>query len=304
MNKQIRLKTWQRSFKSKWKYVLLVLPSLFFYFLFGIYPDLAVLPLSLFKWSPISPEKEFVGLHNYIMMFTVNLDKTTEMAINTLIYVGGLFVIQTVLALFFSVLLQKNTRKNTFFRAYFFLPMVFSSTMVSMTWNFMYDPNLGIINNILGFMGAEGYPGINFMDEGWKAIILIVLVHIWANFGYPLTILTSGLNTISGDLGEAAIIDGANSWQTFTHITFPLLLPTLFRMTLMTISTGVMATDYIYMMGTKESQTWASYMYDQTRGGFDYGMVSAAGVLMFVVLAITTIIQFVAMRKIENKVLG
>lgn len=176
--------------------------------------------------------------------------------------------------------------------------------MISMTWNFMFDPNLGIINSVLGRIGVEGYPGVNFMNVGWKAVILIVLVHIWANLGYPLTILTSGLNTISDDLSEAASIDGANGWQQFTKITLPLLLPTVFRLTLMTISTGTMATDYIYMMGTRDSQTWASAMYNATRSSMDYGPVTAQGVIMFIILASVSVVQFIAMRKVEDKILG
>lgn len=304
MKEKTRLAILKRDYRRKWKFVLLVLPSLFLYLLFAIYPNISVFPYSLYKWNPISNAKTFVGLHNYIMMFTVNIEDTIEKAINTLVYVGGLFVIQTVFALILAVTLQKNTRKNKFFRAYFFLPMVFSSTMISMTWNFMYDPNLGIINNILGALGVEGYPGVNFMNVGWKAVLLIVLVHIWANLGYPLTILTSGLNTISADLSEAAAIDGANGWQQFTKITLPLLLPTLFRLTLMTISTGTMATDYIYMMGTKDSQTWASAMYNGTRTGTDYGPVAAQGVIMFFVLATASVVQFIAMRKVEDKILS
>lgn len=304
MKEKTKLDIIRKNYKSKWKYVLLVLPSLFLYLLFTIYPNISVFPMSLYEWNPISNTKTFVGLHNYIMMFTVNIEDTIEKAVNTLIYVGGLFVIQTIFSLILAVALQKNTRKNTFFRAYFFLPMVFSSTMISMTWNFMFDPNLGIINSILGKLGVDGYPGVNFMNVGWKAVLLIVLVHIWANLGYPLTILTSGLNTISDDLSEAAAIDGANGWQQFTKITLPLMLPTLFRLTLMTISTGAMATDYIFMMGTKDSQTWASSMYNATRSSMDYGPVTAQGVIMFFVLATVSVVQFIAMRKVEDKILG
>lgn len=304
MKDSVKLQNFRRSFRTKWKYVLWVVPSLFLLVLFQVYPNVAIFPMSLYEWSPIKTVRTFVGTHNFDMLFTVNLEDTLEITTNTLLYIGGLFVVQTLLALVLALALQKNTRKNRFFRAYFFLPMVFSATMISMTWNYMYDPNLGVINTFLGMLGVDGYPGVNLMDAGWKAILLIVFVHIWANIGYPLIIITSGLNTISGELGEAAMVDGANSWQTFTKITFPLLMPTLFRLSLMTITTGAMAANYIVMMGTRHSQTWSSYIYNQTRGGTDYGSASAAAVLLFVFLAIASAVQFFAMRKIENKVLG
>ena len=308
MKEKTRTQKIKLSYKKKWKYVLAMTPSLILYTMFAIYPNISVIPMSLYDWSPIRSTKIFVGLKNFRLQFTVGLDDTIQRAGNTILYILGLLVIQTVLAMILALALQKNTAKNKFFRAFFFLPMVFSSTMVSMTWAYMYDPNLGIINNMLGGFGAEGYPGVNFFSENWRAVLLIVFVHIWANMGYPLMIFTSGLNTISGDLGEAAMVDGANSWQTFIHITFPLMLPTVFRISLMTITTGAMASDYIVMVGSRTNgmtyDTWAATMYKQTMMSTDYGVVSAMAVLMFILLAVTSLVQFLAMRKIENKVLG
>lgn len=304
MKNNAKIKAMKRAYRTKWKYVLCVIPSIFLIYMWGAYPNIAVFPLSLYKWSPISDTKTWVGLHNYIMMLDINLEDTIQRAQNTLIYIAGLFFIQNTLALILSLALQKDTRKNRFFRAFFFMPMIFSSTMVCMTWNYMYDPNLGVINNILGALGITNFPGTNLMSERWVAIILIVVVHIWANIGYTLTILTSGLNTISEDVGEAAIVDGANSWQSFVHITFPLLLPTLLRNTLLTISTGAMTTEYIYMMGTRETTTWSSAMYTSARVGTEYGGVSASGVLLFFILATVSIAQFIGMKKVEDKVLG
>lgn len=308
MNNKKTTQILKQKYNRKWKYVLTVLPILFFYVLFAIYPNIQILPMSLYKWSPIRTAKEYVGLHNFEILFRVQWEDTIERIGNALLYIVGLFVIQTVLALILAVILQKNSRKNNFFRAYFFLPMVFSTTMVSLTWAYMFDPNLGVINTVLGLFGVEGYPGTNLFAENWQAILLIVLVHIWANIGYPMTILISGLNTISGDLNEAATVDGANSWQIFTKITFPLLLPTLLRLSLLTITTGAMASDFIVMLGSRNSMvsydTLASWMYKQTLLSTDYGLVSAAGVVMFFFLAIASLIQFVAMQKVENKILG
>lgn len=307
MKSKITVQKIKKSYRTKWKYVLLIIPSLFFFVLFGIYPNLSVFPLSLYDWSPIREAKEYVGLHYYDMLFNIHWDNTIHDVVNTLLYIIGLLVIQTVVALLLSMALQRNTKKNTFFRAFFFLPMVFSSTMVSMIWNYMYDPNLGIINNILSVVGLKGYPGTNFFEIEWQAIILIVLVHIWANIGYPMMIFTSGLNTISGDIGEAAMMDGANRWQTFWNITFPLLLPTVFRLSLLTITTGAKTADYIVMMGGGKSggyNTWASSIYQGTRSGTDYGSVCSMAVMMFFFLSVISLVQFLAMKKVEKSVFG
>ncbi len=298
----------RKSYRKKWKYVLAIIPSTFFYLLFCIYPNLAVFPMSLFDWSPIRKTRLFVGLKNFRMMFTVNLDGTISSLQNTLLYMLFLFAIQTVLSLILAVTLQKNTHRNKFFRAFFFLPLVFSSTMVSMTWAFMYDPNLGIINTILGKLGVAGYPGTNFFSPDWRAVLMIVIVHIWANMGYPITILTSGLSSISAEMSEAALVDGANEWQTFTKITFPVMLPTILRLALLTFVTGASAVDYCVMLGSKTMgatyDTWAVSMYKGTLSSTDYGGISAMAVIMFLVLGSLTLIQFITMRKVEDRILG
>ena len=290
------------------KYVAIVTPILMVFVLFAIYPNISVLFMSLYKWSPISSAREYVGTHNFKILFTVQAEQTWSKIFNTVTYILGLFVIQTLLSLGLALALQKNTIKNKFFRAFFFLPMVFSSTMISMTWAYMYDPNLGIINNLLGLFDPSRYPGVDFFTTNFRAIILIVVVHIWANIGYPITILISGINSISGEIKEAAIIDGANGWQAFFHVTLPLLLPTLLRLSLLTITTGAMTADYVVMVGSPGSsvpyETMSSWMYKATRSGLEYGMVSATATVMFVVLALTSLVQFLAMRKVEKSILG
>lgn len=298
----------KKAYRTKWKYVLCILPIAIIYAVFMYYPRLAILPMSLYDWSPIRSTKEFVGLQNFEMLFVVRKYDTFAYMGNTLLYVAGLFVLQTIMALILALALQKNTRRNKFFRTYFFLPMVLSSTMVSLTWTYMYDANLGIINNILGAFGIKGFPGFDFFANNARAVLLIVLVHIWANMGYPLMIITSGINTVSEELSEAAKIDGATNWQAFTKITFPLMLPTLLRLSLMTITTGAMASDYVVMMGSrgnpKSFDTWGAYMFKKTMMSTDYGEVSAAAVIMFVILLVASLIQFIAMRKVEKSILG
>lgn len=303
----MRLGTWCRKHRYL-RFALYTLPILAFWFVLSIYPHLEVIPLSLYKWSPMSKNKEFVGTFFYKMMFQNQWAETKRNIVNTLLYVFYLFVIQTVLALMLAVILQKNSRHNQFFRALFFLPMVFSSVMVSLTWSYMYDPNLGILNNILGYLGAPGYPGHNFFKPDSIAILSVVLVHIWANIGYPITIYTSGLQTISNDLYEAAKIDGCNAWKNFWKITFPLLLPTLLRTTMLTVSTGAMAYDYVLMLGSRMAKvtfdTWSSTIYKELYLDTNYGMVSARSVVLFVLLVVVCVAQYLATKKAEDAYLG
>lgn len=308
MNNQTKMAKFKKAYRKKWKHVIYIMPILIWWFIIAIYPRLEIFPMSLYEWNPVTNHKEFVGLYYFKLMFTRSLDYTLRDTWNTCMYVFYLFIIQTTLAFILSLALQKNTKHNNFFRALFFLPLVFSTSMVSLTWAYMYDPNVGIINNILAIFQPDKYPGFSYFTENWMAILVVVIVHIWANIGYTITILTSGLNTISEDLGEAAQIDGANRWQTFWHITVPLMLPTILRNTLLTISTGATASDYQFLLGNRsqivEYDTWATLLYKNLTMATDYGPVCAMSVVFFVVLSVLAIIQFVAMKKVEDKILG
>lgn len=287
-----------------WRYLLYAIPILVLWFVIVVYPNLEVMPLSLFDWSPLTTKKEFVGLYNFKVLFTYQWNSTKRYIFNTLLYVFFLFGIQTVLALVLALSLQKNRLSDRFFRALFFLPMVLSSTMVSLTWSYMYDPNIGIINNFLGALKINGFPGHNFFRPDWMALLCIVLVHIWANIGYPITIFTSGLQSIPSELYDAARIDGASRMQEFRKITFPLLLPTLLRNTLLTITTGSMAIDYIVMMGSRMTNmsydTWAANIYKSISLDTTYGMVSARSTVLFILLLIISVIQYIVTKRVED----
>lgn len=307
MNEQ-KFANMKRAYRKKWKHVLYIMPILIWWFIIAIYPRLEIFPMSLYKWNPVTSAKEFVGLYYFKIMFTHGAEYTWRGAINTCIYIFYLFLIQTVLAMVLAVAMQKNTKHNAFFRAFFFLPMVFSTSMVSLTWAYMYDPNVGVINNILAFFNPDKYPGMSFFTENWIAVLVVVIVHIWANIGYPITLFTSGMNTISEDLGEAARMDGATRWQSFWKITMPLMLPTILRNTLLTITTGANASDYQVLLGnraqTMEYDTWATLLYKNITLATDYGPVCALSVVFFFILGGITIFQFVAMRKVEDSILG
>lgn len=308
MNNQTKMAKFKKAYRKKWKHVIYIMPILIWWFIIAIYPRLEIFPMSLYEWNPVTNHKEYVGLYYFKLMFTRSLDYTLRDTWNTCMYVFYLFIIQTTLAFIISLALQKSTKQNNFFRALFFLPLVFSTSMVSLTWSYMYDPNVGIINNFLAIFNPDKYPGFSYFTENWMAILVVVIVHIWANIGYTITILTSGLNTISEDLGEAAQVDGASTWQTFWHITVPLMLPTILRNTLLTISTGATTSDYQFLLGNRgqivEYDTWATLLYKNLTMATDYGPVCAMSVVFFVVLSVLAIIQFVAMRKVEDKVLG
>lgn len=298
----------KKKYNMVWKHVVWLIPFYAVWFVLSVYPQLEVFPMSLYEWNPVTNVKEFVGLHYYEMMFGLRLGDTLRNAWNTVLYVLYLLVIQSVLAMILTVALRKNTRHNRFFRAFFFMPMVFSGSMVCLTWSYMYDANLGVINNIMAMFDPEKYPGVSFFSVNAIAVLCAVIVHIWHNMGHPITILTSGFNTVEEDLAEAARVDGATKWQSFWKIEIPLMLPTIMRMVLLTILTGAMASSYQVLLGNMsvvaDYDTFGSLLYKSILSATDYGPVCALSVCMFFVVGGITLIQFVSLRKIEDAILG
>jgi raffinose/stachyose/melibiose transport system permease protein len=286
------------------KYFFLILPSLIAFFVLGVYPNLQVFQLAFYKWNGISKKKPFVGLQNFETF--LNSPKFVEGLMNTVFYILFLFLLQTVVAILISVTLKRNTTHNKFFRTFFFLPLVFSSVMVGLTWSYMYDPNLGVLNQLLTNIGLDGFKSFNWLGDPARGVLCIVLVHIWANLGYPITIITAGLQTIPDSLYEAAEVEGANPLQTFRKVTLPLLLPILMRVTILTITTGAMAFDYVYLMGgstggSSPFDTWAVGIY-RSLGGTNIGMPSAQSVILSIVLFLVFLLQFVVTKKVEDSI--
>lgn len=296
----------QRSLLKRYsylKYLLLMLPTLVVWFVLTIYPNLEVFVLSLFKWNGISRRKTYVGFQNFQTIFyDPNFKDTVR---NTLLYVLFLFLVQTVLSVVLTMVLRRNTSHSKFFRTLFFLPLVLSSVTVGLTWSYMYDPNLGILNNLFTSLGLSGFNGFDWLAMPGRAIFFIVMVHIWANIGYPITILTAGLQTIPETLYEAATVEGATSMQTFRGVTLPLLMPTLLRLTLLTFSTGAMAFDYILLMGSTGQRTpfdtWSVGIY-KGLNGTNLGISAANGVLLAFILFAVFAIQYVVTRRVEESV--
>ena len=275
-----------------------------FWFVFGLLPNVHLFYVAFFNWNGVSKVKIFTGLQNF--KDVLNDIQIPRVVMNTILYVLFLLVIQTVFALILAFVLRKNTRKNIFFRTLFFLPLVLSTTVVGLTWGYMYDANLGMINALLELMGLKS------LQQNWLGVVVlsvfcVVMVHIWQNIGYPLTMLLAGMTGISRTLSEAASVEGASEGQIFFHITLPLLLPTLMRIILLTIVTGAIAFDYVFILSGGGSSTnaqpfdtIAAYMWRNIFSTYNYGKPAAISVFLSLTIFIVYIIQFFVTKRIEE----
>jgi ABC-type sugar transport systems, permease components len=228
---------------------------------------------------------KFVGLRNFINLF--NSDRVFWIAFkNTIVYAIAANIGQNGLALIFSILLVKQNSINNFFKTVYYLPAILSSVAVGFTWGFILDPTIGIVNTALNGMGL-GSLALSWLGDHRTVILSIAFIHIWQAVGGATILFIAGLLDISNDYYEAANIEGANRWQTFIHITFPLLMPvTIINIVLTTIGC-FKSFDYVYILtgggGDNSSHVLATWLFKQ---GFQYNAVGYASAIS-VILSIT-----------------
>jgi multiple sugar transport system permease protein len=215
---------------------LFILPHLIFFAVFIGYPFFSGLYISFFQYDYLRPEATlFVGLQNYIDLFKIGSVKFIEFwnSIKVTLTFGIYSVPFLVLIpLGLAILLNTKIVGNKFFRAIYFAPWVLSCAVISLIWWWIFQSQGGLLNYYLKLLGFDTPRWLSTMPY---AMITIVVATIWWTMGYNMVIFLAALQDIPNDLYEAAEIDGANSWQRFTHITIPMLQPVLIFIIIITI---------------------------------------------------------------------
>ncbi|MDO5022225.1 MAG: sugar ABC transporter permease [Eubacteriales bacterium] len=201
---------------------LFLLPNIAIFVLFIIIPAFQGLYMAFTDWSILGKPK-FVGLKNYQRLLNDRVFGITVK--NTLVYCFFTVVFITVLALLLALMLYKNKLKGEkAFRSAFYIPSLMSMITVGIAWRFILGDEMGIINYMLRSLGGEG---VRFLTDLNLAMFSVIFVSIWAQAGYYMVIMISGLQAIPEELYEASKIDGATGLQAFFDITLPLLKPTI-----------------------------------------------------------------------------
>ncbi|WP_010269006.1 carbohydrate ABC transporter permease [Paenibacillus senegalensis] len=276
-------------YSSRWAYFF-ILPAYAFFTVFTLYPLAKGLGYSFYNVG--LNNRDWVGLGNFVQMASNEVFWTA--LTNTLLIVLGVVPAVIILSIFISVLVYPLRRgAQTFFRVSFYLPVVASGVVLSMVWQWMLNPSFGLINYVLGWFGVQpvawlGTPGL--------AMLSIMVVVITFVLGQPVILYLAALGGIPSDLHEAAMIDGANSWRRFFHITLPLLRPTtLFIAVTQTI--GVFQVFVVILLLTNGgpangTQTLVYRMYQTAFEFYQFGYASALGVVVIIIVTIITLILY------------
>lgn len=278
----------------------MVAPVIIGLIVLNIYPFIDSIIMSLYKSQGLGPAK-FVGLQNYVKMFK---DKQLWQSTWNSFY----FVILTVpvgvfIALLLAVLLNSKIKGRDVYRCIYFLPMVVAPAAVAMVWRWIFNAEVGILNQMLSVFGIRGP---NWLSDPNLAIVSIAIIAIWSAVGYDLVMILAGLQSISASYYEAAEIDGANAVQRFFNITVPLISPTLFFVVLMRTMNSLKQFDTVYLLikqtnpAFKKTFTLMVLFYREAFEKFNKGYASAIVMWSFVIIMIFTVFQFVAEKKLVN----
>ncbi len=197
----------QKMLSNKWVIMLFVAPAVILYALVVPYPLLKSIEYSFYQWNIIGTPK-FVGLRNYIRIFTSDYVFATALK-NTALFTIGSIALQIPLAFILAVSLTKVTPLNKFCKSVYFIPCTISGAAVSLLWQFIYHPNMGIINALLRAVGLESWTR-TWLAEPSFALWAVVISISWQWFGYHMVIFLTSLSTISPEIFEAAEVDGSH----------------------------------------------------------------------------------------------
>ena len=284
-----------------------VLPDFIGLLVFIIIPIIYSFYMSLYDWN-FANIKQFIGIQNYVTMFSdsewwQSLGRTFKL---TLLYVPALFI----LSILFAVLINyvKNEKAAGFVKTAFLLPYSITSVIASCLWMFLYMDRSGFINV---FLKAFGLKGEKFLGSTSQAMVCIAVVLIWINLGYNIILFLSAIKDIPYSYYEAAKLDGANSWQTFWKITFPLLKPTSVFVLITSVIASFQCLDLIMVMTgggpAKSTEVASLYIYKQSFEMMKAGYGAGLSVVMFLILTVLAVIMLKInddMKKKTNNILA
>lgn len=276
----------KKIFDDKNALKLFLLPALLGTMIFIVIPVFFSFYLSFCSWDLLSPIK-FAGLENYKELLT---SPSFWLIIkNTFIFALSTAIIALIIPLVLAAVLNNKIRGTEFFKTAYFLPFITPMIVAAIVWEWIFDPNNGLLNYILK-------SHINWLYDPHTAMIALIIVSSWKLIGYNMVIFLSGFSAINQNLYEAAKIDGANPVQVFYKITLPLLSPTIFFVLVITTISSFQVFDLIYLMtqgGPMDSTNVLVYwIYKNAFEFFNIGPASAGAYILFLIILLLTVIQW------------
>jgi multiple sugar transport system permease protein len=301
VDRRTRTRRWAAGFRDRdtWAAFAFLSPWLFGFLVFTAGPMVASAVLSFTDYSVIK-QSHGVGFENYRLL--MHDPKVATALRNTLIYTVMMVPAHIVVALGLALLLTRIGRLAGFFRTVFYLPVMTPAVAVGILYFLLFNGDFGLINGVLGFFGIKGPYWTS--DPAWVKPGL-VLMHLWS-VGASVVILFAALMGVPQNLYEAAAIDGASRWRRFRDVTLPMISPALFFLVIINTINGLQTFDQVYTAffnqntpyGTDASLFYVIYLFQEAFAFFRMGYASALAWLLFGLIGIVTVVQFVVSRRL------
>ncbi len=279
-------RTWKRprAFPSVPKeatpFLFLLVPFLL-YLVWIIAPTFYTFYLSLTNWDGVS-SPGYIGLQNYRNLF--NDEAFTEALSNNVRWLALFITVPTTMGLGMALIFNTEMRGGRWYKVSFYSPLVLSGPVIALVWSWVYHPHRGLVNTLL----TEG--GITNSPPGWLAdreiaIYCIIAAAIWRQVGYVMVLYLAGLKNIDPTLIDAGLVDGANRWQLFRHVIFPLLAPVTTIVLIISVIDSLRAFDLVQIMtrGNQNTEVLANLMYMEAFNNYRMGYGATIAVILFTI---------------------
>jgi raffinose/stachyose/melibiose transport system permease protein len=283
-----------RSIRGRWSTFLWVVPALVLLVVFVYYPVVDNLRLSLFRWGPFSPRETWVGLDNYV---TLSRDPVFWSALfNNVAYAVVSVVVQVLGGLALAGLVEEliRGRLQGLLRTVYFIPAVLSLTITGLLFQFMYSPQIGLVNGLLDVLGLGAWKH-SWLGESATAIWAVIGMSQWQSVGYVMVLFIVAMQRIPRELYEAAYLDGASRIGAFRHITVPLVREMTLLALIITISGAFLVFNEVQVMTgggpNNASHTLGTWLYKSAFFNDQMGYASAIAVVIFIITVAASIFQ-------------
>lgn len=273
----------------------MVAPAILLFVVLVVYPLGNTLVFSLFDYSLTSSTKTFIGLQNYFELF---YDHVFWRALtNNLVILVGSVVVQVGIGLILAAVLNRGVKHGSaLFQMIIFAPMVMSVVAVGLLWQLIYDPSIGILNQVFQTLNLPT-PTLGWLGDPNLAIFSILIAACWQYTGFMMVLLLAGMQAVPKELYEAATLDGANEAQSFFHITIPGIRNTLIVAVLITMIGAFKAFDIVYVLTrggpANATQVLGTYLF---QNAFTLNRAGYSNAIAIVLLLFAILLGFIQLR--------
>jgi raffinose/stachyose/melibiose transport system permease protein len=290
----------RHTLKNPYVYMMFILPAILLYFLFFIYPMLTSVYYGFTDWDGLDRAR-YIGLDNFTAAFK---DEDFWSAVkNNVYFILFSVFIQVPLIIFFALLIGSVKKLQGFYKTTVFMPSILSTSVIGILWGFIYEPEIGLLNQVLGKIGIGP---IYWLAEAKWAMPAILVTNAWQWLGFYIVLVLAAIFAIPKELGEAATIDGANGFQRAIYLTVPLIRPIISVIVMLSIAGAMRVVDIVLVMTNGgpagATEVMASYMVSRAIRSGEYGYGTALSLLIFVFALLLTAVYQIAFGRNRERI--